>query len=130
MSDNDYLLVENTNLLTIGTTFPYSILKIENVKGELLFDIRQNEDGTVKSDLYSLDKAATMFFDEVIKRSQEYALSCIKDNLSKLKTEQQIKDKIEELRNQYISTWPTQTEKDVAGGGIHYLTELLEELGE
>lgn len=81
MNDNDYLSVENTNLLTISMTFPYSILRIENIKGELLFDMRQNEDGTVSSDMYNLDESATKLFEELTKHSQEYALSYIKDNL-------------------------------------------------
>ena len=59
------------DILTIGTIYPYSIIQIHNESGELLFDMRQNEDGTVKSDIYNLDEAATLFFDEVMKRIQD-----------------------------------------------------------
>lgn len=59
------------DILTIGTIYPYSIIQIHNENGELLFDMRQNEDGTVKSDIYNLDEAATLFFDEVMKRIQD-----------------------------------------------------------
>jgi hypothetical protein len=64
-------MVNVTNILTIGIIYPHSIIQIHNNRGELLFDMRQYEDGTVKSDIYNLDEAATLFFDEVMKRNQD-----------------------------------------------------------